>query len=101
MILMEDTNITDNWYYVIVQNPGTASEEVLGFMDNSTEKKFLPAFKTKQDAQLCFHKLPKDLFKETYDIHAVIEEDILVAAKKGGHQVFLLDEAGHILKPLG
>jgi hypothetical protein len=100
MIHMEDTHITDNWYYVIVQNPGTSSEEVLGFVDDATRKKFLPAFKTKQDAQSCFHKLPKDLFKETYDIHAVIEEDILTAAKKGGHQVFLLDETGRVLKPV-
>ncbi len=97
---MKETNITDNWYYVIVQNPGTSSEEVLGFMDDVSQQKFLPAFKTKQDAQSCFHKLPKDLFKETYDIHAVIEEDILAAAKNGGHQVFLLDETGRVLKPV-
>lgn len=97
---MEETNITDNWHYVIVQNPGTSAEELVGFADNSTRKKFLPAFKTKQDAQKCFQLLPKDLFKEKYDIHAVIEEDVLATAQKGGHQVFLLDDTGQILKPL-
>jgi hypothetical protein len=97
---MKDTTTTDRWYYVIVQNPGTSSEQVLGFMDDTTQKKFLPAFKTKQDAHSCFQVLPKDLFKETYDIHAVIEEDLLNTAQKGGHQVFLLDETGRILKPM-
>ncbi len=97
---MEDANITDTWYYVIVQNPGTSSEEVVGFLDDNTRKKFLPAFKTQQDAKKCFQMLPKDLFKETYEIHAVIEDDVLATAEKGGHQVFLLDEAGQILKPV-
>jgi hypothetical protein len=97
---MEDTNITDTWYYVIVQNPGTSAEELVGFHDDNTRKKFLPAFKTKQDARKCFQMMPKDLFRETYDIHAVIEEDVLTAAEKSGHQVFLLDDTGQILKPL-
>lgn len=97
---MEDTNITDTWYYVIVQNPGTSSEEFVGFLDDNSRKKFLPAFKTKQDAHRCFQLLPKDLFREKYDIHAVIEEDLLATAEKAGHQVFLLDDTGQILKPL-
>jgi hypothetical protein len=97
---MEDTNTTDTWYYVIVQNPGSSSEELVGFAEDNTGKKFLPAFKTKQDAQKCFQLLPKDLFKEKYDIQAVIDEDVLKTAEKTGHQVFLLDEAGQILKPL-
>ncbi|MFO7910931.1 MAG: hypothetical protein R6V15_02090 [Desulfotignum sp.] len=98
---MENINTADNWYYVIVQNPETASEKILGFSDEKTNEKFLPAFKTKQDAKSCFQLLPKDLFKEKYDIHAAIEEDIIDTAKKAGHRVFIMDEAGHILKPLG
>ncbi|HKL00294.1 MAG TPA: hypothetical protein VJ943_08570 [Desulfotignum sp.] len=97
---MDNTNIEDNWYYVIVQNPETASEKILGFSDEKTSKKFLPAFKTKQDAQKCFQMLPKDLFKDKYDIHAMIEEDVLTTAEKEGHQVFVLDETGQVLKPL-
>ncbi len=97
---MDNTNIEDNWYYVIIQNPETASEKLLGFSDEKTREKFLPAFKTKQDAQKCFQMLPKDLFKEKYDIHAMIEDDVLATAEKEGHQVFLLDETGQILKPL-
>lgn len=97
---MDKTSIENNWYYVIVQNPETASEKLLGFSDEKTQKNFLPAFKTKQDAQKCFQMLPKDLFKEKYDIHAMIEDDVLATAEKYGHQVFLLDEAGQILKPL-
>ncbi len=98
---MDDISISDNWYYVIVQNPETASEKILGFSDEKTKEKFLPVFKTKQDAKSCFQLLPKDLFTEKYDIHAVIEEDIIDTARKAGHQVFIMDEAGQILKPLG
>jgi hypothetical protein len=97
---MENINIDNNWYYVIVQNPDTTSEKLLGFSDEKTNEKFLPAFKTKQDAQKCFQMLPKNLFKEKYDIHAMIEDDVLATAKKVGHQVFLLDDTGQILKSI-
>jgi len=98
---MENMEITDTWLYVIVRDPGTNGEEFLGFSDENTNEKFIPAFKTKQDAKACFALLPKDAFNEKYEVHAVIEEDILGAAKDQGHAVFLLDEEGKILKQLG
>ena len=98
---MENMEITDTWLYVIVRDPGTSSEEFIGFTDENTDEKFLPAFKTKQDAKACFAKLPKDIFNGKYEVHAVIEEDVLGSAKEQEHAVFLLDEDGKILKQLG
>jgi len=98
---MENMELTDTWLYVIVRDPATSDEEFVGFSDENTNEKFLPAFKTKQDAKACFALLPKDIFNGKYEVHAVIEEDVMNTAKEQGHAVFLLDEEGKILKQLG
>ena len=98
---MDNMEVTDKWFYVIVKEPGTAEEEFVGFSDETAGEKFLPVFKTKQDAKSCFSKLPKDIFKAKYDVHAVIEEDIVLSARDKGHNVFVVDETGRILSRLG
>ena len=87
----------ETWYYVIVQSPDMPDEEFVGFYDEKTQEKFIPAFKTQEQAKACFQLMPKDIFKSSYDTQAVIEEDLLQVAEKGGHRVYLLDEQGRIL----
>lgn len=87
----------ENWYYVIIQNPGTSEEQVIGYEAPETFEKFVPAFKTKEQAQSCFSKMPKDFFTGQYDAHAIIEDDLLAMANENGRMVYLLDENGTIL----
>ena len=92
------TSPTDeNWYYIIIQDPLTDTEQFVGFSDDKTNEKFIPAFRTKEDAQDCFKLMPKDLFNGSYSVQAVIEDDLLDVAQKNGHTVYLLDEKGTIL----
>lgn len=97
---MENETIIENWYYVIVQDPGTSAEQFVGFAEEDTNEKFLPAFKTKQDAEACFTMMPRDVFNNKYDSQAIIEEDLILAAAENGHNIYLLDEKGCLLKPL-
>lgn len=97
---MESNTQIENWYYVIVQDPGDSTEQVVGFSEEETHEKFLPAFKTKQDAESCLALMPRDVFNKKYDSQAIIEEDLLLAAAENGHKIYLLDEKGSILKPL-
>lgn len=90
----------DTWYYVIIQNPETATEQYVGFVDQKTDEKFVPVFKTKDSAQACFALMPKDIIHAKYGIQAVIEEDLLNTAKRNGHRIYLLDEKGTILNYL-
>ncbi len=92
-----DIKIDEKWYYVIIQNPNTSSEQYVGFTDEKIKAKFIPAFKTKENAKECFALMPKDIFNATYGIQAVIEEDLLGAAMENGHKIYLLDEKGTIL----
>ena len=98
---MDNMEITENWYYVIIRNPDTPYSEFVGFSDDTTDEKFVPVFKNKQDAKACFAKLPKDVFKEKYDVHAVIQDDIITTASQEGHDVYVVDETGRILNQLG
>lgn len=96
----EDNETAENWYYIIIQDPNTQSEQFVGFSDGKTKEKFVPAFKTKEEARTCFALMPKDLFNGKYDTQAVIEDDLLAVANENGHKIYLLDEKGTILKYL-
>lgn len=95
-----NAQLKDAWYYIVVQNPGTSSEEIVGYTDKETKSTFIPAFKTKEIAQQCFLLMPKDIMKEKYDVQAIIEEDLITQAKKNKYEVFLMDDKGNILETI-
>ncbi|MFH1153381.1 MAG: hypothetical protein V1793_06165 [Pseudomonadota bacterium] len=89
-------NTNDVWYYIIVQNPGTGDEELMGFEDTHQARTFIPVFNTKEEAQQCFLLMPKDIMKNKYEVQAIIQEDVLVYARKHGFSVYLLDDRSTI-----
>jgi hypothetical protein len=94
------TGKIEDWYYVIIRDPETSAEQFVGFSDEKTQEKFVPAFKTQNEAEACFALMPKDLFNGRYDIQAVIGEDLLNTAQASDHRVYLLDENGKVLNIL-
>lgn len=92
--------IEDQWYYIIVQNPGTSNEQFMGFKDKETKITFIPAFKTKEIAQQCFLLMPKDVINEKYEAQAIIKEDLLDQAQKNRYEAFLLDDKGKMLEKI-
>ncbi len=96
---MEKTT-KDTWYYIVVQNPETSSEQFMGYTDKETNATFIPCFKTKEIAQQCFLLMPKDIIKEKYEVQAVIKEDLIDLAGKQHYEIFLLDDKGKILEQI-
>ena len=86
----------DQWYYVVVQNPETPEEELMGFETKEIPEPFIPAFKSKEEAQQCFLVMPKDIMNKKYEVHAIIEEDLLTQAKKNGYKIMLMDDKSNI-----
>ncbi|MBF0573020.1 MAG: hypothetical protein HQK69_04590 [Desulfamplus sp.] len=99
-----DIDIKKEWVYVVVQDPETASEELMGFVlssnSNGIQQPFIPAFETKEEAQQCFLLMPKDLMKKKYEIQAIIKDDLLYHAKTNGYKVFMMDEKSHLKKEI-
>lgn len=92
--------IKNNWFYVVVQNPGILNEQFVGYTDKKTGATFIPAFKTKEIAQQCFLIMPKDIMNEKYEVQAIIEEDLIKNAQKNEYEIFLLDDKGKILEKI-
>ena len=90
----------DIWYYVVIQNPGISSEELMGYTDDNTNATFIPCFQSKEIAQQCFLLMPKDIIKEKYEIQAIIKEDLIALAEKMSFEIFLLDDKGKILSQI-
>ena len=93
--------IKENWLYVIIQNPGTAGEQFLGYADKEESgDSFVPAFGSKEAAQQCFLIMPKDIMHNKYEIQAIIEEDLLAQTRQERYIVALMDDKGRIIKKL-
>jgi hypothetical protein len=98
--LENDINIDENWYYVIVQNPGTSAEQFVGYRDEENDLQFLPIFKTIKEAQKCFKQMPKDLFNAKYEAQAVIEDDLFKISEEQNYKLYILDGEGIVSKEL-
>ncbi len=85
---------------MVIQNPETSSEEVMGFETDALPAPFIPAFESKEEAQQCFLIMPKDIMKKKYEIQAVIKEDLIEQAASNGYKVFLMDDKSNIKKEL-
>lgn len=98
---MEKSPQTDSkWLYVVIQNPGTPSEELMGFETEAIPTPFIPAFNSKEEAQQCFLIMPKDIMHNKYEIQAVIKEDLIEKAKSNHCKLLLMDEKGSIKESL-
>ena len=91
---------SENWLFVIIQNPGTGREQLLGYTDEGSDETFVPAFKSKEIAQQCFLMMPKDIMNQKYEIQAILKEDLITYTSEEQHAVALLDDKGRILEKL-
>jgi hypothetical protein len=87
-----DKAVKDQWVYIVVQNPGTGSEQFMGFKAPDSGEEFIPAFTNKEEAQECFLIMPKDIMNNKYEIQAILKDDLAVTARENGVDVFLMDE---------
>jgi hypothetical protein len=83
-----------DWLYVVVQNPETDSQ-IMGQHDEAADVRFIPAFKTKDDAQQGLLHLPTTRGAK-YEVQALIVEDLKRYAAERGFMLFILDADGRI-----
>jgi len=95
-----EKKIKNQWIYVVVQNPGTSGEELMGYDMEQIPEPFIPAFATREEAQACFLIMPKDIMNKKYEIHAIVKEDLIEQAQSNGFKVFLMDDKSTIKEEL-
>lgn len=85
----------ETWIFVVVQNPGK-NEQFFGLSDKTTDISYIPAFKTRDDAQSCLIHLPTKI-KNKYEVQAIMYEDLTADAFQNGFSIFILDGEGKIM----
>jgi hypothetical protein len=93
---MGDNEKIEGWVYVFICEPG-ANESYLGLYNEEKDVHFIPAFRTKEEANDCFLQLPREKGKK-YELQAVHIEELYAEAKKNDFVVTLVDSEGKIVK---
>ena len=94
---MEEENAEiGGWVYVFVCDPGK-EESFLGLYNKEKDENFIPAFRSKEDANDCFLNLPREKGKK-YELQAVHIEELHDVATKSGFAVALVDNDGNVIK---
>ena len=86
------------WLYVAVQK-SNAGDQIVGQTDTEHDVSFIPAFLSKESAQQAVFHLQLEK-KKTYEVQAIIYEDLAGHAAEGGFVIFVLDEDGKVLERL-
>ena len=86
------------WLYVTIQKVGS-SERIVGQTDAELDFSFIPAFMNKESAQQAMLHLQLEK-QSTYEVQAIIYEDLARYAAEGGFLIFVLDETGTVVARL-
>jgi len=84
----------DSWVWAIIQDP-EGNEQFLGQRDEKNNVSFVPFFLEKEEAELCLSGLTKKP-GHTYEIQAILFEEIKLFCAKENVMLFLLNGAGEI-----
>ena len=84
------------WVYVFICEP-SSEESYLGLYDEEKDTNFIPAFRTKEDANDCYLELPREKGKK-YELQAVHIEELTETAEKNGFVIAIVDGDGKIVK---
>ena len=93
---MEEKELGEGWVYVFVCDPGD-NESFLGLYNGEKEINFIPAFRTKDEANECFLNIPREKGRK-YELQAIHIEELHEDAEKNGFTVALVDSDGQVLK---
>jgi hypothetical protein len=92
---MSEMEKMNGWVYVFVCDP-EKEESYLGLYDAEKDVQFIPAFRSKEEANDCFLNLPREKGKK-YELQAVHLEELHAEAKKNNYLVAMVDQEGRIV----
>ena len=93
--MAENEKIT-GWVYVFVCDP-EKDESFFGLYDAEQDIHFIPAFRTKEEANDCFLSLPREKGRK-YELQAIHIEELHEAAAQNHYTVAMIDQDGKLVK---
>ena len=92
---MEDKKASKNWVYVFVT--GSAGQEnFLGLYNKEKDVNFIPAFRTKEEANDCYLDIPREKGVK-HELQAVHIEELYEIAMENNFEVAIVDQDGKIV----
>lgn len=85
------------WVYVFVCEPEKKDESFFGLYDADQGIHFIPAFRSKEEANDCFLNLPREKGKK-YELQAIHIEELHEAAAKNDYVVAMIDQDGKLIR---
>jgi hypothetical protein len=95
-LMEEEKAEVSSWVYVFVCDPEN-DESFLGLYNTDKDVNFIPAFRSKEEANDCFLTLPRQKGKK-YELQAIHIEELHEVATKNGFAVALVDSDGKVIK---
>lgn len=92
---MSDKQKVEGWVYVFVCDP-EKNESFLGLYNAEKDLHFIPAFRSKEEANDCFLNLPREKGRK-YELQAVHLDELHAEAKKNNYLVAMVDSNGKIV----
>lgn len=99
-IIVQRDGMTENekiegWVYVFICDP-EKNESFLGLYNKEKDVHFIPAFRTKEEANDCFLSLPREKGKK-YELQAIHIEELYAEASKNNFAVAMVDQDGRVI----
>ncbi len=91
-----DPKIEEQWLFVYVCGP-EGQQSYFGLHDDEKGVDFIPAFRTKEEANDCFLTMPREKGQK-YQVQAVHIEELEAEAARNNFLVAILDEDGKLVK---
>ncbi|WP_163338416.1 hypothetical protein [Desulfopila sp. IMCC35008] len=92
---MEDKKASESWVYVFV-NGSAGQENFLGLYNKEKDVNFIPAFRTKEEANDCYLDIPREKGVK-HELQAVHIEELYEIAVKNNFEVAIVDQDGKIV----
>lgn len=93
---MSENENAEGWVYVFVCEPG-GQETFLGLYNKEKDINFIPAFRSREEANDCYLDIPREKGKK-YELQAIHIEELNETAEENGFLVALVDGNGKIVK---
>ena len=86
----------EGWVYVFVTGK-EGKESFLGLYNSEKKVNFIPAFRTKEEANDCYLDMPREKGVK-YEVQAVHIEELYADAAKNNFEVALIDQDGKTVR---
>lgn len=92
---MSGNKDSEGWFYVFVSGP-EGDEKFLGLHNTEKEVDFIPAFRTKDEANDCYLDIPREKGVK-YEVQAIHIDELSEEAAKNNFEVAIVDKDGKVI----